>query len=47
MPAQISCVLNFGQVGGLDAKIQKNPLGWMFFKSYLKVEKNTKDLPVK
>ena len=24
-------VLNFGQVGGPDAKIQKHPLGWIFF----------------
>ena len=27
-------VLNFGQVGGPDAKIQKHTLGWIFFKSY-------------
>ena len=26
-------VLNFGQVGGPDAKNQKHPLGWIFFKS--------------
>ena len=27
-------VLNFGQVGGPDTKIQKHPLGWIFLKSY-------------
>ena len=27
-------ILNFGQVGGPDAKIQKYPLGWVFLKSY-------------
>ena len=26
-------VLNFGQVGGPNKKIQKHPLGWIFFKS--------------
>ena len=26
-------VLNFGQVGGPDTKIQKHPLGWIFLKS--------------
>ena len=27
-------VLNFGQVGGSNKKIQKHPLGWIFLKSY-------------
>ena len=27
-------VLNFGQVGGPNKKIQKHPLGWIFLKSY-------------
>ena len=27
-------VLNFGQVGGPDTKIQKPPQGLIFFKSY-------------
>ena len=27
-------ILNFGQVGGPNKKIQKHPLGWIFFKSY-------------
>ena len=27
-------ILNFGLVGDPDAKIQKQPLGWIFFKSY-------------
>ena len=27
-------VLNFGQVGGSNKKIQKHPLGWVFLKSY-------------
>ena len=31
-------VLNFGQVGGPDAKIQKHPLGWIFFEIVLKVD---------
>ena len=31
------CVLNFGQVGGPNKKIQKHPLG--FFEIVLKVEK--------
>ena len=26
-------VLNFGQVGGPNKKIQKHPLRWIFFKS--------------
>ena len=27
-------VLNFGEVGGPNKKIQEQPLGWIFLKSY-------------